>query len=308
MDDLRIIRLEKAKAIELLTTTLPPDTGDFFHGFDCLVALVRNAYAIRAYQTNLSTAINEFKSHEEENPLLKFAWGDFSPENDHQWSIQRCAEEKTKIMQVLVDTPTAANTSFAHLMQSKTMRETFFAHETFRLLSGVWEFKGSEQTYTQPRTLELFSWTSKSDDDSLQKLIDARFTAENSADGSVHTIPFANPPALVRVVYHSKQPLPCPRRDLMKFYMPVGRFVEMEDGSVSHHPRHASKRYELVAAVHIPARGAGGVSVQSWDRLAQRNKVTTRSSAATTPWSFEDEQRCSYVLLYAQIDDDNLPF
>lgn len=53
--------MDTSKAIELLTTTLPPDTGDFFFGFDCLVAVVRNIYAIRAYQTDLQTAMNEFK-------------------------------------------------------------------------------------------------------------------------------------------------------------------------------------------------------------------------------------------------------
>lgn len=188
------------------------------------------------------------------------------------------------------------------------MRETFLAHETFRLLSCVTELKGAEQTITHPRDGEMLRWASKGNNDCLQKEVDRRLAATQSDDASVQTIPFANPPALFCVFLIPRQPVPFTRGDLMKFYMPVGQWVDMDDGSVAHHPRHNLKRYGLVAAVKLPARGQGGVWVQSWDRLTQQNEAKTRSTVATRPWSFEDEYWGSYFLFYAQIDGDTLPF
>jgi hypothetical protein len=47
----------------------------------------------------------------------------------------------------------------------------------------------------------------------------------------------------------------------------------------------------------------------SWNRLTQTNRVTTQSSVATSPWDFGDKHDGQYLLVYAQItNNDNLPF
>lgn len=279
----------------LLVTTLPPETGSKFNGLDCLVALVRNIYAVRAAQTDLTKAMSEFRAYEQANPLFIFAWSSFDRLRDGtEQGRKRCVAEKRKVLDALAGTAPDRDTTFAALMNSKLMAETLFSHKVFRLRRAVWTFP----TFTMalPRDDELIEWDcEKGPYLPLRKVISNLFTNVQHPDGTF-SIRHANPPALLRVLYTPSglhEWVHC-----IDFRMPVGAWVPTETGALEELPRHKSERYELVASVRM--RKDGTDSIMSFNRLSGENTVVTDSPAGRQIFNHEDETDCKFLLLYAR--------
>lgn len=302
-----------------LSTAYPPTTLDDHvrtDSFDCLVALVRIVFSLKAALDGKESDGN--KRDEERNQILAYAWQRFPVERPvGQGLAGHLSVKKQAIEQLTL----ASNADFGDLFKSNLMDETLWAAPYFRLdrcnLSRADNpAPGQSQWSSTPASTrpaeELFQWdcsqVAPTSAQPLQNFINSRFQEQREDDSTVRWIvPLT--PDFIRVSYRPNPSNPLTFNDLRSFHLEEYELARPTDESASSSTKTV---YSVIREHRYCIRGIvrsqTGPRGHDFVRLYQPNGryliPATKTSIINDDWRVGDESEArdevSYFLLFSQ--------
>ncbi|KAM0282988.1 hypothetical protein ACHAO9_009902 [Fusarium lateritium] len=252
---------------------LKPNTS----GLDCLAHLIRhcNALLVRKSSTQL----------EEQNPLLQYAWKDFSP-CDKKIDRKGIDERMNRLL------PTSV--SFEDYSENDLMNSTIWSSREWTLPFGFFTTQNGRLTLDQcedrvelakASLLEFDGTQNKSLQ--LQEAVDTHFLEK---DGKMMA---PRPPNLIRVRYSSHPSDPLPFSSLLTFKLePIE--IDIPNDRIS---RGASLNYSLVAIVRMRSIPQGRDYIRTYEPLGLPVRLT-ETHIVNHSWSVQSEGK-RFMLVYA---------